>query len=188
MTQLTGAEIVAVVCHERYTLGGADPTSEEFENEYEAWCSPESPIFEGLESGDFDLTDRGDARGARRRRRADRHRRRRPGAGARRLNDGSGPLTGRLTRDRLVTTLDTDVLVVGSGPSGSAIALRLAPLGHRVTLVEKRAVPRHKACGDVLTPRAVAELARLDVDPLDAGGRPHRRAPTRRGHRSKASG
>ena len=29
---------------------------EEFENEYEAWCSPESPIFEALESGDLDLT------------------------------------------------------------------------------------------------------------------------------------
>ena len=55
-TQLTGAEIVAVVCHERYTLGGADPTSEEFEGEYEAWCSPESPIFEALEAGDLDLT------------------------------------------------------------------------------------------------------------------------------------
>ena len=50
--QLTGAEIVAVVCHERYTIGGADPTSEEFADEYEAWCSPESPIFEGLEAGD----------------------------------------------------------------------------------------------------------------------------------------
>ncbi len=69
-----------------------------------------------------------------------------------------------------MTTVDTDVLVVGSGPSGSATALRLASLGHRVTLVEKRATPRHKACGDVLTPRAVAELAQLGVDPLDAGG------------------
>ena len=55
-TQLSGADIVAVVCHERYTLGGADPTSEEFENEYEAWCSPDSPIFAALESGDLDLT------------------------------------------------------------------------------------------------------------------------------------
>jgi len=68
-----------------------------------------------------------------------------------------------------VTTVDTDVLVVGGGPSGSATALRLASLGHRVTLVEKRATPRHKACGDILTPRAVAELARLGIDPLDPG-------------------
>jgi mono/diheme cytochrome c family protein len=55
--QLTGAEIVAVVCHERYTLAGADPTSEEFADEYEAWCSPESPLFEGLEAGEFTLAD-----------------------------------------------------------------------------------------------------------------------------------
>jgi mono/diheme cytochrome c family protein len=55
--QLTGPEIVAVVCHERYTIGGADPTSEDFVDEYEAWCSPESPLFEGLEAGEFELTD-----------------------------------------------------------------------------------------------------------------------------------
>lgn len=54
--QLTGAEIVAVVCHERYTLGGIDPTDEAFETEYEAWCSEESPIFAALEAGELDLT------------------------------------------------------------------------------------------------------------------------------------
>ena len=41
--QLTQYEIVAVVCHERYDLGGADPTSEEYAEEYETWCSEESP-------------------------------------------------------------------------------------------------------------------------------------------------
>jgi menaquinone-9 beta-reductase len=71
----------------------------------------------------------------------------------------------------VVSTLDTDVLVVGSGPAGSAVALRLAQRGHRVTMVEKRPVPRHKACGDVLTPRSLAELAFLDIDPLACGGR-----------------
>ncbi len=66
----------------------------------------------------------------------------------------------------MITSPDTDVLVVGGGPSGSATALRLASHGHRVTLVEKRPTPRHKACGDILTPRAVAELDRLGVSPL----------------------
>ncbi len=55
-TQLSGADIVAVVCHERYTLGGADPLSDEYEDEYTAWCAPDSPIFAALESGDLDLT------------------------------------------------------------------------------------------------------------------------------------
>ncbi len=48
---LTDAEILAVVCHERYTLGGADPTGEEFAEEYENWCSPEAPTFAALEAG-----------------------------------------------------------------------------------------------------------------------------------------
>ena len=44
---LTDAEILAVVCHERYTLSGADTASEEFE----LWCSEESPAFVALEAG-----------------------------------------------------------------------------------------------------------------------------------------
>jgi mono/diheme cytochrome c family protein len=55
--QLTGYEILSVICHERYTLGGADPTSEEYATEYEEWCSAESPVFLALEAGTFDLTD-----------------------------------------------------------------------------------------------------------------------------------
>jgi len=48
---LTDAEILAVVCHERYTLGGADPTAEETIEEYETWCSEEAPTFVALEEG-----------------------------------------------------------------------------------------------------------------------------------------
>lgn len=46
----------------------------------------------------------------------------------------------------------------------------MARAGHHVTLVEKRPVARHKACGDILTPRALGELDSLDVDPLALGG------------------
>ena len=48
---LTDAEILGVVCHERYTLGGADPDSEEYVEEFETWCSEESPLFTALEEG-----------------------------------------------------------------------------------------------------------------------------------------
>ncbi len=48
---LTEAQILGVVCHIRYDLSGADPASEEWATEYETWCSPESPIFKGLEDG-----------------------------------------------------------------------------------------------------------------------------------------
>ena len=54
---LTDYEILGVVCHERYTLGGADPTSEEWAEEFEQFCSVESPVFEALESGEASLTD-----------------------------------------------------------------------------------------------------------------------------------
>jgi mono/diheme cytochrome c family protein len=48
---LTDAQILGVVCHERYTIGGAEPTDEEYAEEYETWCSPESEIFLALEDG-----------------------------------------------------------------------------------------------------------------------------------------
>lgn len=54
--QLTEHEIVSVVCHERYTIAGADPTSEDFEEEYEHWCSEESPVWHAVEAGTFSLT------------------------------------------------------------------------------------------------------------------------------------
>jgi hypothetical protein len=49
--ELTDDEILAVVCHERYTLGGADPNSDEFAEEFEVWCSEEAPAFVNLEEG-----------------------------------------------------------------------------------------------------------------------------------------
>jgi mono/diheme cytochrome c family protein len=54
---LTDYEILSVVCHERYTLGGADPTSAEYAEEYEQWCSEESEIFAALEGGEYSLQD-----------------------------------------------------------------------------------------------------------------------------------
>jgi mono/diheme cytochrome c family protein len=52
---LTDYQLVSVVCHERYTLGGADPTSDEWSDEFENWCSEESPIFGGLQGGVLEL-------------------------------------------------------------------------------------------------------------------------------------
>jgi mono/diheme cytochrome c family protein len=54
--QLTQYQIIAVVCHERYTLGGADPTSMEWAEEYETWCSAESPVFAAVQGGEYDYT------------------------------------------------------------------------------------------------------------------------------------
>ena len=65
---------------------------------------------------------------------------------------------------------DADVVVVGAGPAGSATAHWCASAGLDVLLLEKAAFPRDKVCGDGLTPRAVAELARMGVDTDPADG------------------
>jgi mono/diheme cytochrome c family protein len=55
-SQWTQYQIAAVVCHERYTLGGADPTSAEWADEYETWCSEDSPVFAELQAGTYYYT------------------------------------------------------------------------------------------------------------------------------------
>jgi len=54
--QLEASDIVAVVCHERYTIGGAEPTSEEYAEEYEAWCSDEAPVYQAIENIEYDIS------------------------------------------------------------------------------------------------------------------------------------
>ena len=64
-------------------------------------------------------------------------------------------------------TIETDVLVVGAGPGGSAAAYHLARHGIDVTLIEKAAFPREKVCGDGLTPRSVKAIQDMGVDTDD---------------------
>ncbi|MDZ7578546.1 MAG: geranylgeranyl reductase family protein [Candidatus Nanopelagicales bacterium] len=59
--------------------------------------------------------------------------------------------------------IDTDVLVVGAGPAGSAAATWAARSGLDVVLIDAARFPRDKTCGDGLTPRAIAELNRLGM-------------------------
>ncbi|UDY34777.1 geranylgeranyl reductase family protein [Dermatobacter hominis] len=61
-----------------------------------------------------------------------------------------------------------DVLVIGGGPAGAAVAIRAAAGGARVTVFEKGRPGRDKICGDGLTPRAVRALETLDVGLDDA--------------------
>ena len=58
---------------------------------------------------------------------------------------------------------EADVLVVGAGPAGSSAAAWAARHGLDVVLADAATFPRDKACGDGLTPRAIAELERLDL-------------------------
>jgi geranylgeranyl reductase family protein len=61
-----------------------------------------------------------------------------------------------------------DAVIVGAGPAGSTAALCLARAGARVALVDRRAFPRDKACGDLVGPRGVRLLAELGVAVGDA--------------------
>lgn len=63
-----------------------------------------------------------------------------------------------------VAPLQTDVLVVGAGPAGSAAAAWAARGGADVLLVDAAVFPRDKTCGDGLTPRAIGELSRLGLE------------------------
>ena len=56
-----------------------------------------------------------------------------------------------------------DVVVVGGGPAGSVTAMLLARQGFEVTLLERQDFPRHKPCGDCLSPGANPVLKRLGV-------------------------
>ena len=62
-------------------------------------------------------------------------------------------------------TPDADLLVIGGGPVGLAVAIEGRLAGLSVIVVEPRATPVDKACGEGLMPGAVAALARLGVDP-----------------------
>jgi geranylgeranyl reductase family protein len=60
--------------------------------------------------------------------------------------------------------VQTDVLVVGAGPAGSAAAAWAARLGLEALVTDAAVFPRDKTCGDGLTPRAVAELEKLGLE------------------------
>lgn len=56
-----------------------------------------------------------------------------------------------------------DIVVVGGGPAGSSAAHHLARRGYDVVLIDRQDFPRDKACGDGLTPRALAALERMGL-------------------------
>jgi menaquinone-9 beta-reductase len=57
-----------------------------------------------------------------------------------------------------------EVVIVGAGPAGSAVALLLARRGREVLLVDQARFPRDKPCGEYLNPAAVSVLRRLGLE------------------------
>ncbi len=56
-----------------------------------------------------------------------------------------------------------DVVVVGAGLAGSSVAVALAGQGWDVLLVERERLPRHKVCGEFLSPEAQRSLRQLGL-------------------------
>ena len=48
---LADSEILAVVCHERFTISGEDPTGAATEKQFNDWCAEDSPIYAALQAG-----------------------------------------------------------------------------------------------------------------------------------------
>jgi menaquinone-9 beta-reductase len=56
---------------------------------------------------------------------------------------------------------DYDLIVAGAGPAGSACAITAARTGARVLLLEKDSFPRHKVCGEFVSPESLRLLDSL---------------------------
>jgi menaquinone-9 beta-reductase len=54
-----------------------------------------------------------------------------------------------------------DLIVIGAGPGGTAAAITAARCGARVLLLERGRLPRHKVCGEFVSPEALGLLAEL---------------------------
>jgi len=64
-----------------------------------------------------------------------------------------------------------DVIVVGGGPAGASMAIRLAREGLDVVVLDRARFPRDKPCGEFLSPAATPILADLGVaDRVEAAG------------------
>lgn len=57
-----------------------------------------------------------------------------------------------------------DAVVIGAGIAGSYMACALAARGWDVVLIDKESYPRHKACGEFLSPESLSSLRALGLD------------------------
>lgn len=60
---------------------------------------------------------------------------------------------------------DRDLLVIGGGPAGLAVAIRARLTGLSVTVIERARPPVDRACGEGMLPDTAAELAAMGVEP-----------------------
>lgn len=64
------------------------------------------------------------------------------------------------------------IVIVGAGPAGASLAIRLAAQNFSVCLIERERFPRHKLCGEFISPECLRHFGELGVldSMLAAGG------------------
>lgn len=62
---------------------------------------------------------------------------------------------------RDLVEMSYDLIVVGGGPAGCAAAITTSRAGGRVLLLERGHYPRHKVCGEFMSPESLAVLSSL---------------------------
>ncbi len=58
------------------------------------------------------------------------------------------------------------IIIAGAGPAGSSLAIRLAKQGYPVVLIERETFPRHKLCGEFISPECFRHFEELGVKDL----------------------
>src|SRR4051794_32603636 len=69
---------------------------------------------------------------------------------------------------------ERSIAIIGGGPAGSSAAFHLARGGFLVTVIESKAFPRLKVCGEYISPAAAGTLESIisATELTDAGARP----------------
>ena len=62
-----------------------------------------------------------------------------------------------------IQNLKSKIAIVGAGPAGASLAIRLAKENFDVTLIERDKFPRHKLCGEFVSPECLAHFRALGV-------------------------
>jgi flavin-dependent dehydrogenase len=64
------------------------------------------------------------------------------------------------------------IAIVGAGPAGSSLAIRLADNGFETVLIERKRFPRQKLCGEFISPECFGQFRALGVldEMLGSGG------------------
>ncbi|HEX6126473.1 MAG TPA: NAD(P)/FAD-dependent oxidoreductase [Pyrinomonadaceae bacterium] len=71
-----------------------------------------------------------------------------------------------------IQNLKSRIVIVGAGPAGASLAIRLAESGFETVLIERERFPRQKLCGEFISPECLSHFRELGVldSMLVAGG------------------